>query len=57
MARLCFKNMLADLGGVYAGVTYPFLYLGGIHSVFPLHVEDLSGWSFNFLLHVLTKFW
>ncbi|XP_034254090.1 uncharacterized protein LOC117652952 [Thrips palmi] len=57
MAHLCFKNMLTDLSGVYAGVSYPFLYLGGVHSVFPLHVEDLSTWSFNFLLHGLPKFW
>ncbi|KAJ1522438.1 hypothetical protein ONE63_001628 [Megalurothrips usitatus] len=57
MTHLCFKNMLSDLGGMYPGVSYPFLYLGGTHSVFPLHVEDLSFWSFNFLLDGLPKFW
>jgi len=57
MAHLCFQNMLADLDDLFTGVSYPFLYLGGFHSVFALHVEDLSLWSFNFLLHGSPKFW
>lgn len=57
MAHLCFKNMLADLDGFFGGVSCPYLYLGGFHSLFPLHIEDLSLWSFNFLLHGLPKFW
>lgn len=57
MAHLCYKNMLSDLDSVFDGVSFPALYLGGSHSVFPLHIEDLSCWSFNFLLHGFPKFW
>lgn len=57
MAHLCFKNMLSSLNSVFNGVSFPGLYQGGSHSVFPLHTEDLSCWSFNFLLHGFPKFW
>ncbi|KAK3914733.1 Lysine-specific demethylase 4 [Frankliniella fusca] len=58
MVHLCTKNMLSDLDGVYAGVSFPSVYASaGYHSVFPLHVEDMSLWSFNFLLHGFPKFW
>lgn len=57
MSHLCFRNMLSDLQSLYAGVSYPALYVGGIHSTFPLHIEDLSCWSFNFLLDGCPKFW
>lgn len=57
MAHLCYTNMLADLDSVFGGVSFPALYLGGLHSIFPIHTEDLSFWSFNFLFHGLPKFW
>ncbi|KAK3913498.1 Lysine-specific demethylase 4D [Frankliniella fusca] len=57
MAHLCFKNMLADLDSVFGGVSFPALYFGGLHSVFPLHTEDLSCWSFNYVYHGCPKFW
>ncbi|XP_034244640.1 uncharacterized protein LOC117647170 isoform X2 [Thrips palmi] len=57
MSQLCFSNMLSDLDSMYAGVSYPKLYLGGVHSFIPLHIEDLSLWSFNFLLHGYPKLW
>ncbi|KAK3908835.1 Lysine-specific demethylase 4D [Frankliniella fusca] len=57
MAYLCYKNMLSSLNSVFNGVSYPALYQGGLHSVFPMHTEDLSCWSFNFVLHGFPKFW
>ncbi|XP_026285398.2 lysine-specific demethylase 5D-like [Frankliniella occidentalis] len=57
MMMLCYKNILSMLDGVYDGISSPALYVGGSHSFFPLHVEDMSLWSFNFLLHGAPKFW
>lgn len=57
MAHLCFKNMLGELGSVFGGISLPALYFGTSHSVFPIHVEDLSLWSFNFLLKGFPKLW
>jgi len=57
MSQLCYKNMLSMLDSSYDGVSFPGLYLGTKHTIFPLHVEDLSLWSFNFLLFGFPKFW
>lgn len=57
MAHLCHRNMLGELDCVYGGVSFPSLYLGTSHSTFPIHVEDLSLWSFNFILKGFPKLW
>lgn len=57
MCHLTFMNMLSGLETVMEGVSYPMLYLGGLHSVFPIHVEDMEAWSFNFLFAGGKKFW
>jgi len=49
LSHLCHLNMLTDLENYYAGVSYPYVYVGGHHSFFPMHVEDMSLWSINFL--------
>jgi len=48
LSHLCHLNMLTDLNAYYAGVPFPFIYIGGRHSFFPIHIEDMSLWSINF---------
>jgi len=48
LSHLCHVNMLTDLNTYYAGVSFPFIYIGGRHSFFPIHIEDMSLWSINF---------
>ncbi|XP_034255173.1 uncharacterized protein LOC117653540 [Thrips palmi] len=57
---LSFLNVLSltsHLDHFYPGVNSPFLYFGGPHSFFPVHVEDLSLFSINFLHHGHPKLW
>jgi len=57
MIHLCYKNMLSLLDSTFSGVSFPAMYLGTKHTAFPVHVEDLSLWSFNYLLFGFPKFW
>jgi len=51
------KNMLLMLDHYYPGLSSPYFYLGKCHSFFPLHVEDASLWSINFIHFGLPKIW
>jgi len=57
LAHLCHLNMLTDLDSYYPGISYPFIYVGGLHSFFPIHVEDMSLWSINYLHAGHPKLW
>lgn len=48
LSHLCHLNMLTDLNSYYAGVSFPYAYIGGHHSFFPIHIEDMSLWSINY---------
>jgi len=57
MSHLCHLNMLTDLDSYYPGVSFPFVYVGGLHSFFPLHIEDMSLPSFNYMHMGHPKLW
>jgi len=60
VVSLSFLNVLSVtslLDHFYPGVNTPFVYFGGTHSFFPVHVEDLSLFSVNFLHHGYPKLW
>ena len=40
-----------------AGITVPYLYIGGYGTVFAWHTEDLDMSSINYLHHGAPKFW
>lgn len=51
------KNILALSKHHYDGLSCPGYYIGKEHSFFPLHGEDVSLWSFNFLHLGRRKIW
>jgi len=50
------KNIL-KIGDYYEGLSCPYFYMGSKHSFFPLHIEDGSLWSINYLHFGLPKIW
>ncbi|KAJ1521127.1 hypothetical protein ONE63_002827 [Megalurothrips usitatus] len=50
-------SLTSLLDKFYPGINSPFLYIGNIHSFFPIHIEDLSLFSINFLHHGYGKLW
>ncbi|XP_052130837.1 uncharacterized protein LOC127751391 isoform X2 [Frankliniella occidentalis] len=57
---LSFLNKITPtclLEGNLPGITTPYLYFGFSHSFFPIHIEDLSLYSLNFLHHGYPKVW
>lgn len=51
------KNLLIVLKQYFDGVSCPFMYLGRVHTLFPIHNEDAALWSFNFLFFGAPKIW
>ena len=46
------------MGNVHlAGITDPYLYIGGFNTMFGWHVEDLNMPSINYNHHGAPKFW
>lgn len=52
-----YANMLCDIPDYFLGVSCPAVYAGIAHSLFKFHIEDMSLWSFNFLLSGAPKYW
>lgn len=50
-------SLLRLLRHRYPGVTLPFLYYGVTHSIFPIHIEDGSLFSINYLHYGAPKVW
>lgn len=57
LSHLCHLNMLTDLDSYYSGVSFPFVYVGGLHSFFAMHIEDMSLPSLNYLHMGHPKLW
>lgn len=51
------KNILNVLRIFYDGISYPMMYMGQLHSFFPVHIEDTALWSINFLHFGAPKIW
>jgi len=54
---LCATSLLRLLKHHYPGISLPFLYFGSTHSIFPIHIEDGSLFSINYLHYGAPKVW
>jgi len=41
----------------FDGISYPYIYSGSLHSLFPWHIEDVGLYSLNFLAKGAKKIW
>ena len=52
-----FPSLLSKATLKYEGIQFPFLYVGSIGTIFPLHVEDYNLISINYLHWGALKIW